>query len=199
MSVITGAAAVDLWRRSDENGLYLVDYAQPNLIYYGITPLQNTSTLAPKWQIKRLSLQGTLRRVDYANGQKYNNIWDNRSTYFPPVPDNGERLPEYEEAFPSSGSSVSILSQRTAKVTVNNTTWTNLLAGFTNYNVVSVRNKTGVNCVVNGDNAVIGVLGYPIDDQEELNYNEVSDSFVLYAKSTGANVDLDVEVLRTIA
>lgn len=195
----SGAAQVDIWRRSDENGIYLVDFAQPNLIYYGITPTQLTATDDCRWQIKRISLEGNIRRVDYANFQKYNNIWDDRASYFPAVPDNGEILPEYEEAFPSSTTSQQILSQRTIKVTVNSTTWTELTAAFTDYKVVSVRNKTGVACVVNGDNTVIGVTGYPIDDDEELNYNEISSSFKLYAKSTGVDVDLDVEVLRTIA
>lgn len=195
----SGAAQVDIWRRGDENGQVLVDYVQPNLIYIGITPLQPTTGSETKWQIKRLSLVGTLKTVEYANHQKYNNIWNDRASLFPapPIVDNGEVLPEYLQAFPDARDEA--VSQRYQLViNVNSTTWTELSAGFTNYNQLSVRNKSGVDCVVNGDNTGPGIVGYPLDDLEELNYNEISTAFKLYAKSTGVDVSLHVEVLRTV-
>lgn len=97
MAVHKGAEKVNIFRRTDEQGQLLTDCAAPNLVYEGRTPLQGTATSDHKWQIKRITIDGGIRTVEYADNEKYRTIWDDRATYFGAPPAPGGILPEYAE------------------------------------------------------------------------------------------------------
>lgn len=191
-----GAAKVNIFRRVDESGILLTDYAAPNVIYEGRTPDQNTSVLNTKWQIKKISLEGSIRKVEYADDEKYRAVWSDRATYFPNTPDNGETLPEYIDYL---GGQLLAGPPQYAEVVVNATTWVELTAGFTELLQFSVRHNDqgNQNRVVRlrGDNVPAGIVGFPLEYEEERNYNDVGSTFVLYAKSESGTVTLDLEGL----
>ncbi len=82
--MITGAAKVDILRRAGPIGQFLEDRTDNTCVFYGVTPKQSTLTSEGKWQIWRIeNVDGVLQTL-FANDAKYNVVWDDRATYFPP-------------------------------------------------------------------------------------------------------------------
>lgn len=56
----------------------LIDIVSDNLFYFGFAA-PSTLTSEPKWKIQRLTIVGSLIKIEYASGNSnYVNIWDNR-------------------------------------------------------------------------------------------------------------------------
>lgn len=71
----------------------LEDRAIPGCTYFGITPKFTTLTSEAQWQIQRTTFDGVNIKIEFADHGKYNNVWDDRSSYFPACPPNAVPLP----------------------------------------------------------------------------------------------------------
>lgn len=207
-----GAAQVDIIRRTDGPGQYLLDFAQTNVMYEGRTPEQATLTSDHKWQIKRISQVAGVRKVEYANVEKYNVVWDDRASYFTPIaPDATQILSEFSDSnvvttnalgdvcFRVCGET-SITGSRAvggdfAEITVNDAGWTDLTTPFTDILQLSVQNKSGVQCKVSPVNTA-GYSGITLEDDEERNYNDLDTGFKVYGRAQTGTAILFVEVLK---
>jgi len=88
-------------------------------------------------------------------------------------------------------------SPRFAEVAINDSSWTDVTASFTDPIVVSIQNKSGVQCKVNGDPLTVGYVGMVIEDNEERNYNDLDAGFIVYAKSQAGAATLFVEAIES--
>lgn len=79
-----GACHVDILRRTDPVMQIKEDATNPNCVYIGLTPDMMTATSEGKWQIRRMENVGGIVTTLFANDAKYNAVWDDRATYFPP-------------------------------------------------------------------------------------------------------------------
>lgn len=80
-------------------------------------------------------------------------------------------------------------------VSINSSTWTALPAtALTNRNQINIQNYSGVEIKLNYDNTVVGYVGVVLADQAERFY-QITDSIVIYAKSSAGTVNVDVEEL----
>lgn len=53
---------------------------QTSVMYIGVAPI-NSTTDAPIWSVKRLTISGGLLTIQWADGNDLNdNIWDNRAS-----------------------------------------------------------------------------------------------------------------------
>lgn len=77
---------VDIERRTDEVLFYKEDRVAYNIAYYGRTEVFTALGSDALWQIKRITISGTVKTVEYANFGKYNCVWDNRTSYFGAAP-----------------------------------------------------------------------------------------------------------------
>lgn len=77
-----GSRHVDSPVRTDRVMYMLEDSTDKGCVYLGQTPSFDTPTSAAKWQIKRITFDGSLLTTEFANSAKYNAIWDDRDTYF---------------------------------------------------------------------------------------------------------------------
>lgn len=84
-----------------------------------------------------------------------------------------------------------------AAITINDTTWTSLVAPFSDVLQLSVKNRTGFEVKLNA-NSPAGYTGMPLEADEERNYNDLDTGFVMQAKaiSGAGSITLDVEVLK---
>lgn len=65
-------------RQVDE--LTLVDEVSSSVVYVGKAH-SGTATSAGSWQIKKITISGTLTTIAFADGDtEYNNSWDNRAS-----------------------------------------------------------------------------------------------------------------------
>ncbi len=65
----------------DVSEVTLVDEASDTVTYIG-TAAPGTATSTTDWQIKRISVSGTVTTIAYANGSvEYDFEWDERSSY----------------------------------------------------------------------------------------------------------------------
>lgn len=80
---ITGAARVDILRRSDPVQQIKEDTTDPTCIYIGLTPNMSTLESEGKWQIRRVENKDGVTTTLFANNAKYNARWDQRTMYFP--------------------------------------------------------------------------------------------------------------------
>ncbi len=64
----------------------LEDNSTPGCVYEGITPDFSTATSEAKWQIQRTTYTGDEKVITFANLGKYNNVWDDRVSYFGACP-----------------------------------------------------------------------------------------------------------------
>lgn len=81
-----GRNYVDKIRRVDEHLYTLRDTPSPFVVYEGRTDIFSAPTNLPIWQIKRIVTIGDSQEILFAQFGKYNNVWDLRTTYFPPIP-----------------------------------------------------------------------------------------------------------------
>lgn len=81
------------------------------------------------------------------------------------------------------------------EVEINDSTWTPLPATpLAGRNQINIQNFTGVEIKINFDVGVSGYVGMRIPNNTERFY-QVTDSIIVYAKSSSGTVDLDVEEL----
>lgn len=86
------------------------------------------------------------------------------------------------------------------EVTINDSSWTDLTASFTDILQLSVQNKTGVQIKVRPTPTAVaptaGYEGIVLEDDEERNYNDLDTGFKVWGRSSAGTVDVFIEVLR---
>ena len=85
---ITGAAKVDILRRSDPVQQIKEDASDPTCLYIGLTPSMRTGEDEERWQIRRVENKDGVTTTLFANDAKYNARWDQRTMLFPPCEGN---------------------------------------------------------------------------------------------------------------
>lgn len=88
-------------------------------------------------------------------------------------------------------------SLKFAEISINDTTWTDLTAGFIDPIVVSIQNKDAVQCKLNGDPLTVGYKGIVLEVDEERNYNDLDSGFAVYAKAETGTAVLFVEAIES--
>lgn len=86
---------------------------------------------------------------------------------------------------------------KVTEVDIDDTTWTAIPGtALTLRNALSIQNRTGVECKINYDNAVVGYVGIVIPDAGERFY-DITDDIVVYAKAApgSGTVTLFIEEL----
>jgi hypothetical protein len=84
---------------------------------------------------------------------------------------------------------------KVTEVTLNSSTWTALPATpLTNRNAISIQNRSGIEIKINYDNGVSGYEGVIIPNNGERFY-DITDTIVMYAKSTTGTPTINVEEL----
>jgi hypothetical protein len=93
---------VDHEVRADQTLLYKEDRVADNIIYYGRTEGFATADDEPLWQIKRVTIDGSIKTTTFGNDGKYNCQWDLRTTYFgaEPAPTNDPDLEVLVDLYP---------------------------------------------------------------------------------------------------
>lgn len=78
-------------------------------------------------------------------------------------------------------------------VTINDSTWSALpTTALTNRNAICIQNRSGQEIKINYDNTVVGYVGVVLPDKGE-RYYDISDSIVIYAKSSSGTANVTVE------
>ncbi len=67
-------------QEASENYKILIDEVDANTTYIGKAK-HGTNTSDAQWQIKKISVSGTVTSISFANGDDaFNQIWDNRTS-----------------------------------------------------------------------------------------------------------------------
>lgn len=180
-----GPNQVDHQVRTEEVFLKRQANFQPNVTYYGRTPLFTTLDSETKWQIWRVTYSGGLWEVKYANNGKYNCSWDDRASYFdaPPASQDPPGTTVTGTFTPSGLHNAG----RISSVAIDDTSWTPLPATpLAGRNAISIQNRTGVQIALQYDPSTPGYFGVLMPDQFERQY-DVTDAIVIYAKASPGN------------
>lgn len=60
---------------------FRIDEISNNLTYVGFINDQNVNESSPIWRIKRISITGTVTKIEYPDGDtSFSKIWNDRST-----------------------------------------------------------------------------------------------------------------------
>lgn len=188
-----GAAHVFQYRRTDPVTYLREEEYADNAIIYGETPKFTSGTDEAVWQIKLVSFENGEVVTTFADHGKYNNVWDDRASYFPQLPITGP-------GFPADNITVSTTPGLTGPgthypVTINNLTWT-ALPTQASQQVIGIFNDTGEKIKVNfSDKGPGNFIGTPVAYQTAKAY-DVQNSVVIWAMSENpVAVDLDVEII----
>lgn len=178
---------VDHERRVDEVLYFVKDKVAYNVVYYGRTELFAAAFTDPVWQIKRVTLDGSIEETLYADYGKYNCKWSDRVSYFPAEPtyivDPG--LTTHPSGLTVAG-----------KITVVSLTagiWTPLPASpLTGRNALGVQNQSGTELKLNYDPLTVGYVGILVGPGAE-RYYDITDDIILYAKPIAGSPSIVVE------
>ena len=84
---------------------------------------------------------------------------------------------------------------KVTEVTIDDTSWTALpTSALSNRNAMAIQNYSGQDVKLNYDNAIVGYVGVLLKDGNERFY-DISDSIIIYAKSSSSSCTLIVEEL----
>lgn len=186
-----GAAHVELLRRTDPI-LYIIEdrWSDTSCIYIGKTPAFDTLTSQSKWQIQRVTFDGTKLVTQFGNNAKFNCIWDNRASYFGPsggIPIPGDVV---SGSFTLSGLNI---AGKISEVTLDALSWTALPAvPLVNRNAMSIQNQSLIEIKLNYDNLEPGYVGVKLGSNAE-RYYDIKDSIVIYAKAQSGTPTILIE------
>ena len=66
---------------TDGNFTVMIDEVDANTTYVGMAQI-GTATSSAGWQIKKITISGTVTSIQWAGGtDEFNKVWDNRSSY----------------------------------------------------------------------------------------------------------------------
>lgn len=194
-----GVPQVELIRRTDPIFYIIEDrWSDVSSVYEGMTPGFATPTSEAKWLIKRQTFDGSKIVTEFANLGKWNNIWDNRASYFGPP--GGTPFPYNSVSISGSVTGVftpqglSIAGKMTP-VTLNSATWTALPATpLTNRNAIRIQNQSAIEIKTQYDNTTVGYVGIIVSANGSDAY-DIKENIVIYAKSANGTPTVMVEEL----
>ena len=191
MTLLEGPNFVDINRRIAGAAQYLEDRTDDTCVYYGVTPDMLTATSEPQWQIWRVSNVAGVLHTEYANRAKYDQIWDDRATIFPPCagtdpiwPPVGDITGDFSGEVTVSGLTI---AGRMTVVSLPDGVWTLLPAvALPDRNALAIQNQSGVQVKYNYDNTEPGYVGSIINPGSERFLN-ITESIPVYAKPAPGN------------
>jgi hypothetical protein len=156
---------------------------EPGCLFVGMTPNRTTGTDETKWQIKRVTYENGEIVTLYANNGKWNNVWDNKETYFPSCNPDGP-FPA-DSVITGEVQLVGLSTEgRVTHVPITNAAWTPIpAAALGGRQSIALQNFTGGDVRLNWDNTKPLTEGVILANGNE-RYYTVAEGLTLYAVHT---------------